>query len=447
MWSGLLNAIYGLALVAVSPWLLYRRVVQRKPVAGFWDKLTGRIARRQPERSCVWFHAVSVGEVLQLQSLVADFAARHPEDELLITTTTGTGFDVARQKFPQHTIAYWPFDFSWGVTRALRVVQPRLVVLVELELWPNFLHAAQRHGVPVALVNARIGAKSYRGYRRLKLFFRSALQGLTAVAAQTPEYAQRLIDLGVPVERVTVTGNIKYDRVQSDRRNSKTSELRRAFGIAENELVFVAGSTQEPEEEYALSAWGALREQFPSLRLILVPRHKERFEEVAKLVESRRHSLRRRSVAVAPLKNPPTPPLAGGARGETSPICLLDTLGELAACWGLADIAFVGGSLTQRGGQNMLEPAGYGAAVLFGPNTWNFKDIVEQLFSRDAALVVHDADELRATVQRLLTDAAARQRLGDAARAFVLTQQGATVQTLAVLDRLLETKSATRRAA
>jgi len=433
-----LNVVYAVLLVAISPWLAYRRLAQRKPVAGLWDKLTGRIVRRHPERPCVWFHAVSVGEVLQLQSLVAEFAAAHPEYEVLITTTTGTGFDVARQRFPQHTIAYWPFDFSWAVTQALTSVSPALVVLVELELWPNFLLAARRLHVPVVMVNGRIGAKSHRGYRRLKWLWRRVLPGLTACGVQNERYADRLIDLGVPREQIAVTGNIKYDRVQSDRRNVRTEELRRAFGLGGGEVIFIAGSTQEPEEQYALDTWERLRAEFPALRLVLVPRHKERFDDVAQIVRARGLPLLRRSESSAV----PQP----SALGPQS-VLLLDTLGELAACWGLADIAFVGGSLTNRGGQNMLEPAGYGAAVLFGPNTWNFQEIVEQLLVRDAAIVVRDAAELCETVRRLLGDPNERQRRGDEARLFVLTQQGATARTLQLLESALTSRSAPRRAA
>lgn len=423
-----LNAIYLTVLLLASPFVLYRRVVQKKSVTGLGDKLSGRITRRHPERPCVWFHAVSVGEVLQLPALIADFVATHPQHEILITTTTGTGFDVAKQKFPQHTMGYWPFDFSWAVTRALKTVRPEMVVLVELELWPNFLLAAKSLSVPVVLINGRISANSFRGYQRLTALWKRVLPVLTRCAVQTEEYAQRLIALGVPSDRVTVTGNIKFDRVQSNRRNPKTDELRRFFGIAENELVFIAGSTQETEEAAAITTWESLRTEFPQLRLILVPRHKERFEDVARLVTSLGHKVIRRSMSVPQ-------PLALSPQ----PILLLDTLGELGACWGLADVAFVGGSLTNRGGQNMLEPAGYGAAVLFGPNTRNFKDIVEQLLARNAARVVQNGDELTTIVGQLLRDTEERQRMGHAAREFVQTQQGATAKTLAVMAEVAPT--------
>lgn len=434
-----LNAVYLTVLLLASPWLLYRRVVQKKPVAGLGDKLAGRIARQHPDRPCVWFHAVSVGEVLQLPTLIADFVATHPQHELLITTTTGTGFDVAQQKFPQHTIGYWPFDFTWAVTRALTTVRPEMVVLVELELWPNFLLAAKSMQIPVVLINGRISTNSFRGYQRLTALWKRVLPALTRCAVQTEEYAERLIALGVPSNRVTVTGNIKFDRVQSNRRNPKTDELRRFFGMADDALVFIAGSTQETEEAVAIATWEALRTEFPQLRLILVPRHKERFEEVAQLVASQGHSVRRRSQELRVESQEPDKTASAYHPPPTThhpPICLLDTLGELGACWGLADVAFVGGSLTKRGGQNMLEPAGYGAAVLFGPNTRNFKDIVEQLLAGNAAHVVQGSDELTATVRELLRDSKERQRMGHAAREFVQSQHGATAKTLAVMAEI-----------
>lgn len=453
MLSWCLNGIYLAVLMLASPWLLYRRTVQKKPVAGLSDKFTGRIVRRHPDRPCAWFHAVSVGEVLQLPTLIADFVATHPQHEILITTTTGTGFDVAVQKFPQHTIGYWPFDFTWAVSRALKTVRPEMVVLVELELWPNFLLAANSMQIPVVLINGRISASSFRGYQRLTALWKRVLPALTRCAVQTEEYAARLIALGVSPDRVTVTGNIKFDRVQSNRRNPKTDELRRFFGIADHELVFIAGSTQETEEAAAITTWKTLRTELPHLRLILVPRHKERFDDVARLAASQGHSVLRRSGVEGrrskvegqkensslPFSDPQPSTL------NSQPILLLDTLGELGACWGLADVAFVGGSLTNRGGQNMLEPAGYGAAVLFGPNTRNFKDIVEQLLARRAARVVQNGDDLTTAVGQLLRDAEERQRMGQAAREFVQTQQGATAKTLAVMADI--TPSTNRAAA
>ncbi len=433
----LLNAVYALLLVAVSPWVLYRRIAQGKYRGGWREKLFGRVTRRHPERPCLWFHAVSVGEVLQLQQVLDETAARFPEAELLITTTTDTGFDVAQARYPQHTVSYFPLDFSWAVNRALAAIRPSLVVLVELELWPNFIFATHQRGIPLALINGRIGERSFQGYCRAKPLLRRVLSCFDVLAVQNETYAQRLRALGAPAERVTVTGNIKFDRAESSRDNPRTDELRRAFGLAPHEQVFIAGSTQEPEETYALDTWSALRDEFPHLRLVLVPRHKERFEAVANLVLQRGLPLIRRSTVGQAASLPHRIGSTDGQAGSLPHVLLLDTLGELAACWGLADIAFVGGSLTNRGGQNMLEPGGYGAAVLFGPNTWNFRDVTEALLSLQAARVVTGPGELTAVVRALLLNPVEASRLGQAAREFVASQRGATRRTVELLSSLV----------
>jgi 3-deoxy-D-manno-octulosonic-acid transferase len=365
-----------------------------------------------------------------------------PDVELVLSTTTVTGHDVARDKYPRCRVVFFPLDFSWAVRAAFDRIRPTTVSLVELELWPNFLAEARRRGVPVGVVNGRLSERSHRGYGRLGFLARRMFGALAYAAAQSPEYARRFVSLGVPVDRVEVTGSIKFDRIEADRDNPRTAELRRSLGIAEGERVFIAGSTQDPEERLAIEAWRSLRDEFPDLRLVLVPRHKERFEEVAKLVRSEGLPLLRRSEV---RQGRGTPDAARDL--DAGPVLLLDTLGELAACWGLADVAFVGGSLTRRGGQNMIEPAAYGAAVLFGPNTWNFRDIVALLLDANAARVVRDGSELRDAVGTLLRDERTRLEMGRRARELVLAQQGATKRTVERIVAYLPAPDAARRAA
>lgn len=416
----ILNLAYVALLLLVSPVLLYRRWVHGKYRDGWGEKLWGRLPERDGSRLCLWLHAVSVGEVLQLRPLMKLLTAQRPDWDFVITTTTRTGLDVAKKEFAQHTVCYCPLDFSWAVRRAIARLKPSAIVLVELELWPNLILAASGLGIPLALVNGRVSEKSFRGYRRIRPLVARLLRCFDLLAVQNSEYAERLLALGAPSERLQLTGSIKFDGVQLDRSNSKTAELRQFFGLRSDENVFIAGSTQDPEESFAIDTWQSLRNEFPNLRLILVPRHKERFEDVATLVTSRSLTLQRRS----------------NAARSSGDVLLLDTLGELGACWGLADIAFVGGSLTQRGGQNMLEPAAYGAAVLFGPNTWNFRDIVEQLLTRNAARVVRSPNELTAAVRDLLQHPSLAKELGQRAKTFVASQQGAATRTVDLLLQL-----------
>ncbi len=434
MFAWLLNLAYLAVILLVIP---YRFLIQRKTVAGWREKLFGQVPRRATQGRCLWFHAVSVGEVLQLQPVLEALSQSDPDLELVISTTTPTGFDVARKRYPGRQVFYFPLDFSWAVNAALSRINPSAIALVELELWPNFVFAAAQRGIPLVLVNGRISERSFRGYRRIRPLIRALLSKIEMLAVQSETYAARLAALGADRARIHVTGSIKFDGVETNRENPRTGELRRLFGFEPNQTVFIAGSTQDPEERLAIESYLQLRSKYPHLRLILVPRHKERFDEVARLVEEEfKLPLVRRSASSARIRGDQfssnrCPPPARHA------VTLLDTLGELSACWGLATIAFVGGSLTRRGGQNMIEPAGYGAAVLFGPNTWNFKDVVEMLLGQEAALVVHSGDELTAWLDELLSDPAKIARLGDRARRLVTAQRGATACTVDLLERVL----------
>jgi len=444
LFAWLLNLAYLALLLAVSPVILFRMVVRGKYRTGWRQKLLGQVPSRAGRSPCLWFHAVSVGEVLQLQPLLEALSRQDGRLEFVISTTTPTGFDVAQKQYRGRQIIYFPLDFSWAVKAALTRIKPDAIVLVELELWPNFVFAAARRGIPVALINGRISERSFRGYRRLRPLMAAILRKIDVLAVQSDTYARRLRDLGADPGRIHVTGSIKFDRIETDRQNPRTEALRRLFGLNESERVFIAGSTQDPEERFALESYVKLRTKYPELRLIVVPRHKERFDEVANLIEDeyRLRLIRRSQVTsnTAALPKHECPQHEGPgttAKGSEPPVILLDTLGELSACWGLADVAFVGGSLTRRGGQNMIEPAGYGAALLFGPNTWNFRDVVELLLSQHAAEVVRSSGELTTRIDGLLSNPASAAELGERARQVVQAQRGATARTVELINRII----------
>jgi 3-deoxy-D-manno-octulosonic-acid transferase len=308
------------------------------------------------------------------------------------------------------------------VRRTLRRICPRLIVLAEAELWPNFLMAARRQDVPVAVINGRMSPRSLRRYRRLRPLSRWLFRRLDLLAMQTEHYARGVRILGAHPHCVHVTGSVKFDGVLLDRKNPRTHFLREALEVKDGESIWIAGSTQAPEEEVVLRIWQKVRSDHPNLRLFVVPRQKDRFEEVAQMLERSGVEFARRS-SCAELGRP---------------VILVDTIGELGALWGLADVAFVGGSLDgRRGGQNMIEPAAFGAAVVFGPHVWNFAETAARLIEAKAACQVADEAQLETVLRLLLDDAAERRRMGAAARDFVLRQQGATEQTIALLGQLM----------
>jgi 3-deoxy-D-manno-octulosonic-acid transferase len=429
MWPYLLNLTYLCVAVAASPWLVYQAITKGKYREGFAAKLLGLVPQRQGDRPCFWLHAVSVGEVNLLAPLLAEIERRLPDWECILSTTTMTGYELAKKKYAGRQVFYAPLDFSWSVKTALRRIRPDVLVLAELELWPNLIRSARRYGARVAVVNGRLSEHSFRGYRRLRPFMSPIMRQLDVVAAQNEEYAARFRALGAEAGRVHVTGSIKFDGAETDRGNPATRRLARLAGFDDGDIVFLAGSTQEPEEALALQAYRHLCQRYPRLRLVLVPRHPDRFDEVARLLDESGLPWQRRSELKAA-----APPI-----GATNPrILLVDAVGELGAWWGTAQVAFVGGSLSQRGGQNMIEPAAYGEAVSFGPNTRNFRDMVSLLLEAQAAVVVQSGDELTAFVEHCLEAPEFAADLGRRAQSLVAGNLGATRRTVDLLAALTE---------
>lgn len=438
----LLNVVYSLGLLLALPWLLLRAIRHGKYRDGWQEKLWGRIAIDRPRSDRIWLHAVSVGEVNLLEPLIQSLREQRPDCECVISTTTRTGYELARRKFPGFTVFYCPLDFSWSVAEAMRRVRPSLLVLAELEVWPNLIAEAARSGVPIAVANGRLSERSYRGYRRFRSLLRPTFARLNLVAAQTRDYADRFVDLGVPTEQVQVTGSIKFDQAVVDRNNPHTVRLAQLAGITRSDQIFLAGSTQAPEEQLALETLRSLSSKHPALRLILVPRHPERFDEVAALLEQSGLRWQRRSRLDSASSEAPSD------GRSTWQVLLVDTIGELRGWWGTAQYAYVGGSMGSRGGQNMIEPAAYGAAVAFGPRTSNFRDVVALLLTNQAATVVSDGYELTRWLQICLDDPTFAANMGQRAQHLVDSQRGAAAATTASLLQILPrpTETATRAA-
>lgn len=426
MISWLLNIVYLTLVTAAFPFLMWSAITKGKYREGFSEKFLGKVPSRPAGSSQhLWLHAVSVGEVNLLAPMIQAIRGDHPAATFHITTTTKAGYDLAKTKYADHTVSYAPLDFSWAVASAYQRIRPDAVLLAELELWPNVIRFAQRYDAHIAIVNGRLSAKSHRGYRRIRWLVGPLLRKLDLILAQDETYAARFRDLGAHTNTVQVTGSIKFDGITPNRNNPQSLAFGDLAGIQADDLVWLAGSTQAGEEPVVLAAYHQVRQKIPNLKLLLVPRHPHRFDEVAQYLEAQGETFARRSQLTKSLP-------------ANHPILLIDSVGELSAWWGLADIAFVGGSLGNRGGQNMIEPSAYGAAVAVGPNTWNFKDVVERLRAAEALTVIHDAESLAHFVIQAASDSSWRYIQGQRAKDVVLEQQGATARTIEALRPLLE---------
>ena len=424
----LFNLLYLAVLGMMIPALAWRSWKTGRYQRLLRDKLAGLDNSPVTGDSPVaWFHGVSLGEVNLLKIVVAAFRKRHPDWQIIVSSTTDTGLAEARKHFGAAAVIPYPFDFSWAVARTLRLVKPRFIALAESELWPNFLYTAQRFQVPVVVLNGRMSPRTARRYAKVAGLARAMLFGrVSRFLMQSDRYADHLRRLGIPAARVRVTGSVKYDGVLADRTHPKIDELRRLFAVTPSDIIWVAGSTHEPEERVVADIFARLRPRFPNLRLIVVPRSPDRFSDVAGVIRNAGLACVRRSEMTGPVTDP-------------AAVILGDTMGELGAVWALATIGFTGGSLNaQRGGQSMIEPAGLGVPVLFGPHTFNFKDAVAGLLEVGGAVQVADAADLERQLTTLLEDAGRRDVIGAAAREFVLKQQGATDRTLDEIDDLLK---------
>lgn len=417
------TALLALGLLLSLPYWLLQMARQSKYRAGLKEKL-GLFPERLKQRVAgrvIWVHAVSVGEVLAVSNLIAKMREAFPHHRVLVSTTTRTGQKLARERFGEENAFYFPLDLPFAIQGYLRRLRPELVVLAETEFWPNFLRLAHGSGARVVVVNARISDRSLPGYRRWSGVLRRILQNVDVFLAQTKEDAERLVEIGAEAGRVRVSGNLKFD-VPAPAEPAIAGSLRNAFQESSAGPVIVAGSTVEGEEELVLKGFGDVRARHPRAVLLLAPRHPERFNAVARAVEECGLQLWRRSLWNGEA-------LSGG-------VFLLDSVGELAGLYSLADVAFVGGSLVRRGGHNIIEPAKYGAAILVGPHTENFRDIVSLFEKREAVRIVQ-AGGFSPALLELLENRAERESLGTCALKTWQSQMGATERTLRELEQLI----------
>ncbi len=413
------TAVLGGLAVAYLPQALWRRAVHGVPL-----HLRERLGRGTPPLvgPTAWLHAVSVGEAIAAQALVEGLRRAHPELPLVITTVTDTGARVVRERYATvATHRFFPLDLPGPVGRTFRALDPAFLICMETELWPNVLRHATERGVPVMIANGRLSDRSFERYRIVQRLLRPVLDHVRVFAMQSQEDARRIMTLGAQAERVFVTGNLKHDALPD---TAGIVDLwRRLLALRPDQRVWIAGSTHRGEDEAVLRAHHAARAACPGLVLVLAPRHPERVNEVVGLISGWGWPAVRRSE------------LPRGSIGDA--VIVLDTVGELAQLYAVADVVFVGGSLVPVGGHNMLEPALRRKPVLFGPHTENFREVAALLVESGGAIVVRNAGELTAEVGRLLADEALREKIGAAGLESAAARHGAARATLDLIERFL----------
>ncbi len=413
--------------VLVSPYFAFQAIRYKKYIGSLRQRLgLLPLTFNLDAEESIWIHAVSVGEAVTARALAADLKARYPHLRLFLSTTTISGQQVARQMRDVDAVFYFPFDWTFAIRRTLDLVKPRVFIMMETEIWPNLLRVCRRRAVKTILINGRISSRSYPRYRLARPFIRRVLADVDRFCMQSEESARRLIDLGADPARVTMTGSLKFDSLQvpAPPHARPRGRVLRFFRVAPGRQVLVAGSTMRGEEAAVLRAFARVKANAPGALAILAPRHPDRFAEVERLARDEGFLTVRRSEL----------PIDAEPRAD---VVVLDSIGELAQIYQLATVVFVGGSLVDHGGHNILEPAVFGKPVLFGPHMQNFKEIAETFLANAAAVQVHSAADLQTALLSLLTDPVRRARLGAAARALVEANRGAKDKTLDVLAELV----------
>jgi 3-deoxy-D-manno-octulosonic-acid transferase len=423
----LLILVFG---VIASPYLAYQALRYKKYIGSLSQRIGYLpVSFNLDGEESIWIHAVSVGEVLTARALIADLKRRYPQLRIFLSTTTLAGQQVARRNVQDvDAVFYFPFDLAFIVRRTLRLVKPRVFIMMETEIWPNLLRACKALGVATVMVNGRISSRSYPRYRLVRPLMRKVLADVDRFCMQSEESARRIIDIGADPANVTVTGSLKFDSLDvpgaTGIEGRGQNRVLRYFRMTSGRPVIVAGSTMRDEEAYMLQAFRALKGSVNNPLLVLAPRNPERFGEVVQLARTNAFVTVRRTDL----------PIDSEPRAD---VVVLDTIGELAQVYQIATAVFVGGSLVDTGGHNILEPAVFGKPIVFGPHMQNFKEIAETFVAHDAAVQISNARGLEEALVGLLINPVQRARLGAAARALVESNRGAKEKSLAVIGQVL----------
>jgi len=422
----MMRLAYTVASYCVTPFLVGRLLWRGRRDFAYLRRIGERFglgSRIAAQRGCVWIHAVSVGEVQAASPIVKALGSLYPDETIVVTSMTATGAGHVSKAFGRRVVhRYFPFDLPGSVARFLNRVAPRVAIIMETEIWPNLLTECRRRGIPVILANVRLSERSAAGYRRFRSLFAPVLGDVAAVAAQSREDARRVASVGAPPDLIDVTGSTKFDIPMRASLREEATTLRRMWGVSRG--IWIAASTHKGEEAVVLDAFEQVLERLPESLLVLVPRHPERFRDVAAYVSRR---------GFEPSMRSQRPADCAGVK-----VFIGDTMGELPLFYAAADVAFVGGTLVERGGHNMLEPAALGLPVLFGPHVFNFAEISHRLIESGGARTVGDAASLGQAVVDYLCDSDLRHTTGSKGRAFVEDNRGAGDRVVALINSYLE---------
>jgi 3-deoxy-D-manno-octulosonic-acid transferase len=423
------DLIYLLALVVISPKILYRAITQNRYRTG-WDERLGKVSRLKPDKKCVWIHAVSVGEVNATKTIVAELKKQLPDYEIIISATTDTGIEQARKIYKDLKVFFYPFDFSFVVEHAFKKLKPDICLLMELEVWPNFTSRAFKMNIPIVVVNGRISDRSFPRYKLVRSFVADTFKKVALFLSQDKTYAQRFIELGGRKESTIITGSLKYDTAQVVDKVEGADKIAGQINIADQRLV-VAGGTGVDEEKIVIDAFKKLKENrdFNDVRLVIVPRKPERFNEVADLIIKSGFEITRYSkIKSGEQENEPS----------NSTVILGDTMGDLRKFYSISNIVFVGRSLVPMGGSDMMESAAMGKCTIFGPHTFNFKETVKALLNAKGAIEVADGKNLYETIYKCLQEPEYAKQIADAGQKVIKENQGATEKTISEILKLLK---------
>lgn len=432
----LIDIAYLLALIAISPVAIYRMLRHNRYRKG-WANRFGKISRKFPDKKCIWIHAVSVGEVNAATTLVRELEKKFQDYEIVITSTTDTGFARAKELFGNRlSVSFFPMDFSRTMHRAFENIRPSICLLMELEVWPNLVRIARQSGIPVVVINGRISDRGFARYKLIKTIAQKTFENITLVLSQTEDYAIKFRELGAPVEKVVVTGSLKYDTAQVADKVDGADELAAQLNL-KNEWLVVAGGTGDGEEQIILDVYRRLivQKQFADLRLAIVPRKPERFNEVAELIKEKGFGL----IRYSEIKNSGQKFKIENTKSKIENVILGDTMGDLRKFYSLATVVFVGRSLVPMGGSDMMESAALGKCTIFGPHAFNFKQTVDDLLKNNGAIQVRDGQELFEIIQKCLSTPDYAAQIAKNGQGIIRKNQGATARTVSQIIKILTT--------